>query len=86
MMRNCSVSEEFSTANTGQGNQCSLSESEAREEVERQAPHYDTEADTPGHLQTWNYVSSDSGQLQSGTRYSFILLIICHMYIVLQIW
>ena len=60
MMTNCSVSEEFSLANTEQDNQCSISLEEARLEVESQAEHNDTPAAEPAWVNTWSFVEVES--------------------------
>ena len=75
MMANCSVSEEFSLANTEQDNQCSISLEEARQEVESQAEHNDTEAAQPAWINTWSYVDVESGVegLQSAVLYTTLI-------------
>lgn len=60
MMANCSVSEEFSLANTEQENLCSISPEEARQEVEAQAKHNDTAASRPAWVNSWSYVDEES--------------------------
>ena len=75
MMANCSVSGEFSLANTKQDNQCSISLEEARQEVESQAEHNDTEAAQPAWINTWSYVDVESGveRLQSAVLYTTLI-------------
>ena len=60
MMTNCSVSEEFSLANTEQNNNCSITREEARLEVESQPQHNDTEAAEPAWINTWSFVDVES--------------------------
>ena len=60
MMTNCSVSEEFSLANTKQNNQCSITLEEARLEVESQPQHNDTAASEPAWINTWSFVDVES--------------------------
>ena len=72
MMSNCSaVSEEFSTVNTRQDNECSISQEEARSEVESQATHNSTAAPQPAGVDTWSYVQSDSS---SGSEVRSVLI------------
>ena len=59
-MTNCSVSEEFSLANTEQDNQCSITLEEARLEVESQPQHNDTAASEPAWINTWSFVDVES--------------------------
>ena len=74
MMANCSLSEEFSAANTQQDNECSLTVEEAMKEVESQAPHNSTEASHPGDVDSWSYVKTDnSGTLSLRQSLSLLL-------------
>ena len=60
MMTNCSVSEEFSLANTEQDNECSITREEARLEVESQPEHNETAAPEPAWIHTWSFVDGES--------------------------
>ena len=60
MMTNCSVSEEFSLANTEQDNDCSITREEARLEVESQPEHNNTAAPQPAWIHTWSFVDVES--------------------------
>ena len=65
MMANCSMSGEFSTANTEQDNPCSLTLDEAMQEVESQPPYNPSAASPPGDVDSWSYVKTDhSGVLR----------------------
>ena len=64
-MVNCSVSEEFSTENTEQNNNCSMSLADARLEVESQAQYNDTAAPQPDSVNTWSFLQTSASQTHS---------------------
>ena len=60
MMNNCSISKDFSTVNTLQGKMCSISQEEAKQEIDSQPPFNPNPAPFPPDVDTWSYVQRNS--------------------------
>ena len=73
MMNNCSISKDFSTVNTLQGNMCSISQEEAKQEIDSQLPFYPNPAPFPSDVDTWSYVQRNSNSAMKVNHFLTIL-------------
>ena len=78
-MTNCSISKDFSTVNTFQNKMCSITQEEAKQEIDSQPPFDPNPAPLPPDVDTWSYVQKNSN---SGMKVDYFFISISISYII----